>query len=106
MVITQKEKKPLLDYISGAKLDGVRCGMYYARTTKTYYATVHGLENIVNELNMILPFIRTRKKLRQVQKFRQFLAEKRTRHQHQARQALELLDSGPLNRRQEKQSAY
>lgn len=92
LVITQNEKNPLLDYVEGAEQDGVRCNTYYEKGTKMYYVTVHGLENIAKELNMILPFVRTQKKFRQVARFREYLGTRRTTHQYQARRALEILD--------------
>lgn len=92
LLITQNEKDPLLDYVEGAELDGVRCNMYYARSTKMHYATIHGLENIAKELNVILPFVRTQKKFRQIARFREYLGTRRTSHQYQARRALEILD--------------
>ncbi|MBI3022282.1 MAG: hypothetical protein HYY68_00980 [Thaumarchaeota archaeon] len=92
MLITQNEKDPLLDYVEGAELDGVRCKMYYAKSTEMHYATIHGLENIGKELKMILPFVRTQKKLRQIARFREYLGARRTSHQYQARRALEILD--------------
>lgn len=58
-----------------------------------YYATVNGLENITSELTLILPFVRTQEKWNQIARFRAYLAQKRTRHQHQAERALAILDT-------------
>ncbi len=92
MVITQNERAPLLDYIAGAEEDGVRCGIHYEKRTRTYFATIHGMENTARELNFLLPYLRTNKKFRQVMKFRKYLRTRRKRHQHQARRALDILD--------------
>jgi hypothetical protein len=94
LVVTQTEREPLLDYMEGARLDGVKCGMYYAKSTRCYFLTVNGLENIAKELTMIMPFVRTRRKWDQIARFRDYLTQKRTRHQHQAKRALAILDSG------------
>lgn len=93
MVITQNEKLPLLDYITGAKRDGIRCGLRYERQNRTYFVTIDGLENMSRELNLLLPYLRTGKKLKQVTRFRKYLRARRKRHQHQARRALDILDS-------------
>lgn len=95
LVVTQTEREPLMDYIKGAELDGVKCGMYYGRSSGAYFATIHGLENIARELCFIMPFVRTRRKHSQVERFRAFLNQKRTRHQHQAKRALAILESIP-----------
>ena len=92
MVITQNEKKPLLDYIAGAKTDCVRCSMRYERSTRTYFVVIQGLENIAKELNLLLPYIRTNKKLKQISRFRRYLLLRRTKHQHQASRALDILN--------------
>jgi hypothetical protein len=93
LVVTQTEEGPLLDYMEGARLDGVKCGMYYGRSARCYFLTVNGLENIARELSLIMPFVRTKRKWNQIAKFREYLAQKRTRHQHQAERALTILDS-------------
>ncbi len=96
LVVTQVEQEPLLDYMKGAELDGVKCGMYYAKSAGCYFLTVNGLENIAKELGLILPFVRTQRKWAQVARFRDYLAQKRTRHQHHAERALAILDSALL----------
>jgi hypothetical protein len=94
LVVTQTEKEPLFDYMEGARLSGVKCGMYYGKSARCYFLTVNGLENIARELTMIMPFVRTRRKWGQIARFRVYLAQKRTRHQHQASRALAILESG------------
>lgn len=94
LVVTQTEMEPLLDYMKGAKLDGVKCGLYYGKSARCYFLIVNGLENIARELTMIMPFVRTQRKWDQIARFRAYLAQKRTRHQHQAERALDILDSG------------
>jgi hypothetical protein len=93
LVVTQTEEEPLLDYMKGAELDGVKCGMYYAKSSGCFFLTVNGLGNIAKELSLILPFVRTRRRWAQVARFRDYLAQKRTRHQHKAERALAILDS-------------
>ena len=79
--------------MEGARLDGVKCGMYYGRSARCYFLTAHGLENIARELSLIITFVRTNRKWNQIARFREYLAQKRTRHQHQAERALAILDS-------------
>ena len=83
-MVTQRVEDPLLDYVRGAGLDGVHCRVYFARSTRMFHVTIHGMENISRELSFILPFVRTQNKLDQVARFRSFLGAKRLRHQHQA----------------------
>lgn len=68
--------EPLLDYMKGAKLDGVKCGLYYRKSARCYFLTVNGLEKIARELTMIMPFVRTRRKWDQIIRFRAYLAQK------------------------------
>lgn len=93
LVVTQRVKRPLIDYVRGAALDGVKCRIYYAKSTRMYFVTIHGMENIAKELNFILPFVRTQKKMEQAFRFRHFLSAKRLRHQHQAERALRILEA-------------
>ena len=93
LVVTQMERQPLRDYIAGAKSDGIVCGMYRSRADGCCFVTINGLENVSRELGLVLPYVRTRRRWNQVARYRNYLARKRTRHQHQAKRALEILDA-------------
>ncbi len=90
--MSQTEELPLIDYRDGAAWEGIRCRVWYEWQIGIYFAKINGLENIARELRLILPFVRTEKKLKQVARFREYLGQSRKRHQHQARRALEILD--------------
>lgn len=92
LCVSQTEKLPMMDYRDGAAKDGVMCRAWYERQTGNYFAKVNGLENISREIRLILPSVRTKKKLQQVARFKEYLCQKRARHQQVAERALKVLE--------------
>jgi len=69
--VAQAEKQALEDYCRGAVKDGVRCKVIPLRPPPSpmWLARVTGAENVAREISLTLPYIRTEKKLRQIQQF-------------------------------------
>ena len=95
LCISQSDELPLHDFNLGALTDGVRCRIVSGRHGKKgeRMLIINGVANIAGELSLEMPFIRTTRKLAQIQKFRGFVRRNRTRTKETLKIARRLLDS-------------
>lgn len=93
--ISQFERTPLEDFQEGAASDGIECRIITRRrgNTEEHMLLIVELESIARELIMEAPFIRTTRKLAQLQNFREFVLRERSQTRQSLRRARELLSS-------------
>lgn len=99
--ISQFDRLPLEDFLIGAEMDGVRCKITsrHSGSPGEYLLLITTLEDIAREIVAEAPYIRTVGKIREIEKFRDFLQRVRVRLNKGTNAARELLDSleWPLN---------
>ena len=81
--VYQNERRVLLDYKKGAEDDGIPCFIesFYTHGRLQFRATIRGVLNVAREILLTKRWIRTNRKLRQIQKFKKAVFEKRRRLQ-------------------------
>lgn len=96
--VSQFERKPLDDFAEGARHDGIDCRLGYRWRTKPgeYYVRIRRIDEVAKELVLESPYIRTVKRLEQIQSFKEYLARPRTRVTKSLGVARELLLGGPV----------
>jgi len=100
LCISQFDELPLEDFRRGASADGIRSRISQRRgdNGEEYVLSIVGLADIARELTMEMPYIRTSRKLAQIQDFTEFVFRERIQMKESARTARELLDSLPRQR--------
>jgi len=93
--ISQLDKQPLEDYCEGARKDGIPCQITIARNTerKCYRARIVGVEDVAKELTLVRPFLRTRKKVQQIEWFKEYLFRPSNNTRIQTLRAREIVGS-------------
>ena len=98
LVVSQSEEAPIRDFAAGCFRDGVG-GNVYKRRIKNgfeYIFRIRRLSHIALEISAEIPYLRTRKALKQVEEFAEFLNFPRKRVSNNLELARKALTGGPV----------
>jgi len=78
IVVSQREEREVIeDYCAGARMDGVHCRVRYDKVNRIYLAEIEGLENMAKEIALTQNCIRTKRRRKQIERFKEQLAKPR-----------------------------